>query len=68
MTTVCFRMNGSDFKYRNGIPDFKYRNAILNGFGSYGSRAMWQAHFAYLEVVVVGEGVRRQRPSLLKLG
>jgi hypothetical protein len=28
---------------------------ILIGFGSYGSGAMWRAHFAYLEVVVVGE-------------
>jgi hypothetical protein len=31
-------------------------------------RAIWRARFAYLEVAVVGEGSRRRRPSLLKLG
>jgi hypothetical protein len=44
------------------------RWAILDGFGSYGTGAMWRAHFAYLEVVVVGEGGRRRRPFFLKLG
>jgi hypothetical protein len=38
------------------------------GFGSYGTRAMWRARFAYLEVVVLVEGGRRRRPFFLKLG
>jgi hypothetical protein len=42
--------------------------AILDGFGSYGSRAMWRVCCAYLEVAVVSEGGRWWRPSLLKLG
>jgi hypothetical protein len=32
--------------------------AILDGFGSYSSGAMWRDRFAYLEVAVVGEGGR----------
>jgi hypothetical protein len=44
------------------------RWVILDEFGSYGIGAMWRARFAYLEVVVVGEGSRQWWPFFLKLG
>jgi hypothetical protein len=41
------------------------RWAILDGFSSYGTRAMWRAHFAYLEVALVSDGGGDLSPSSL---